>query len=283
VDTVSLSLDFPILDCGCSAATRLPVAELWLLLRRQAADLAAREPLLRRFLDTLVLEHDGFTGALAALLGFKLADGLVPAESLAALMAEVMADDPAIAEAAAADLAAGVERDPAADSFAVPFLYFKGFHGLESQRVAHWLWRRGRTGLALYLQSRASEVFGVDIHPAARIGRGVFVDHATGLVIGETAVVGDDVSMLQGVTLGGTGKDRGDRHPKVRNGVLIGAGAKILGNITVGTCAKVGAGSVVLRDVPPYSTVAGVPAHVVARRGRPLPSLSMDHSLPDEG
>jgi serine O-acetyltransferase len=270
-------------ECDSRSVPRMEPTELWTTLRDEAGAVARREPLLARYLDAVVLSHGGFASALGALLGIRLADAHMPIDALAELVAEAVADDPAIAAAAAADLVAGLERNPAAGTLATPFLYFKGFHGLESYRVAHWLWRHGRHELALWLQSRISEAFGVDIHPAARIGRGVFVDHATGLVIGETAVVGDDVSMLQEVTLGGTGKHSGDRHPKVRNGVLIGAGAKILGNIIVGTCAKIGAGSVVLRDVPPFCTVAGVPAHVVARRGRPLPSLSMDHSLPDEG
>lgn len=179
-----------------------------------------------------------------------------------------------------ADIRAITERDPAATRFSEPLLYFKGFHALQTHRVAHWLWSEGRRELALFLQSRASEVFGVDIHPAARIGKGILVDHATGVVVGETAVVEDNVSILHEVTLGGTGKDCGDRHPKVRHGVLIGAGAKILGNVEVGEGAKIGAGSVVLEDVPAHATVAGVPAKVVGIAEGDEPARTMDHRLP---
>ncbi len=172
-----------------------------------------------------------------------------------------------------------VDRDPACGRFIEPLLYFKGFHAIQTHRLAHWLWRRGRVDLALYLQSRSSEVFQTDIHPGARMGRGLFLDHATGLVVGSTAVVDDDVSILQDVTLGGTGKESGDRHPKIRRGVLIGAGAKILGNIEVGHCARIAAGSVVLQDVPHNTTVAGVPAKVVGVAGCAEPARSMDQML----
>ena len=172
-----------------------------------------------------------------------------------------------------------LERDSACHEIYIPFLYFKGFHALETQRVAHWLWHQGRESLALFFQNRMSVVYGVDIHPAAKLGRGIMLDHATGLVIGQTAVVGDNVSILQSVTLGGTGKDEGDRHPKIGNGVLISAGAKILGNIRVGEGAKVGAGSVVLDEVPPHTTVAGVPAKVVGKPTTQQPALEMDHAF----
>jgi serine O-acetyltransferase len=162
-------------------------------------------------------------------------------------------------------------------------LYFKGFHAIQTHRLAHWLWEKGRKDFALYLQSRSSAVFQTDINPAAHIGRGIFLDHATGLVVGETAVVEDDVSMLQDVTLGGTGKEDGDRHPKIRRGVLIGAGAKILGNIEVGECARIAAGSVVLKSVPPHMTVAGVPARVVGEAGCAEPARAMDQMLHDVG
>jgi serine O-acetyltransferase len=177
------------------------------------------------------------------------------------------------------DLTAVVERDPAARGTAQPFLYYKGFHALEAYRVAHWLWSNGRNALALHLQNRISEVFAVDIHPAARIGKGILIDHATSVIIGETAVVGDDVSMLHEVTLGGTGKESGDRHPKVGNGVLIGAGAKILGNIIIGEGSKIAAGSVVLKEVPPHSTVAGIPARVVGKLMSVIPSHVMDQNV----
>lgn len=178
-----------------------------------------------------------------------------------------------------ADIQAVNERDSACCSLVTPLLYFKGFHALQAYRIAHWLWRQGRKPLALFLQNRISSVFAVDIHPAARIGKGIMFDHATGIVIGETAVVEDNVSIMQSVTLGGTGKEAGDRHPKVRKGVLISAGAKILGNIEVGECAKVGAGSVVLKDVPPRSTVAGVPARIIGENRCLQPSRDMDHHI----
>ena len=175
------------------------------------------------------------------------------------------------------------DRDPAATRLMEPLLYFKGFHAIQTHRLAHALWKAGRKDFALYLQSRSSEAFQTDIHPAARIGKGIFLDHATGLVVGSTAVIDDDVSMLHGVTLGGTGKERGDRHPKIRRGVLIGAGASIIGNIEVGHCARVAAGSVVLATVPPKKTVAGVPARVVGEAGCAEPARSMDQILADKG
>ncbi len=192
-----------------------------------------------------------------------------------------LSSNPELVDAFRADLTAIVERDPACGRLIEPFLYFKGFHAIEAHRLAHWLWRQGRVDFALYLQSRASEVFQTDIHPAAPFGRGVFLDHATGLVIGETAVVEDDVSILQNVTLGGTGKESGDRHPKVRRGVLIGAGAKILGNIEIGACSRVAAGSVVLQSTPRNVTVAGVPARVIGVAGCAEPARDMHQLLSD--
>jgi serine O-acetyltransferase len=174
-------------------------------------------------------------------------------------------------------------RDPAARGYAQPFLYYKGFHALQAYRVAHWLWGHKRHGLAAHLQNRISEAFGVDVHPAARIGSGILIDHGTSVVIGETAVVEDNVSLLHEVTLGGTGKESGDRHPKVRRGALIGAGAKILGNVEIGMGAKVAACSVVLKDVPPHTTVAGIPARVVGRCTVAEPALEMDATFPEEG
>ena len=189
-------------------------------------------------------------------------------------------EDPAIVDAAARDLQAFRERDPACDRFSLPFLHYKGYHGLQLYRTGHWLWQSGRTELALHLQSQCSNVFAMDIHPAAHIGAGILIDHATSIVIGETATVGDNVSMLHEVTLGGTGKDSGDRHPKVMSGVLIGAGAKILGNVRVGTNARIGAGSVVLDDVPDHMTVAGVPARPLSTTAAgEVPALDMDHTL----
>jgi serine O-acetyltransferase len=255
--------------------------ELWLLLRSEALRAAEREAMLRDFLDLAVLRHDGFAPALAALLASKLAWRFMPPERLEDLARAALAGQPAIMVAAVADLAAIRSRDPAAPSYLTPFLYYKGFQALQWHRVGHWLWRSGRRDLAHFLHSRVSEVFAIDIHPAVPVGRGVFIDHGTGLVVGETAVIGDDVSILQEVTLGGTGKERGDRHPKVRDGVLLAAGAKVLGNIEIGRGAKVGAGSVVLHDVPPCATVAGVPALIVGWCKDGPPALAMDQSLPE--
>lgn len=257
-------------------------AALWARLRAEAEAAADGDPLLRSFIHIAVLSHDGFASALGAHLARKLGDWYIPAERLADITEQAHAGDSAIVAAAVADLTAIVTRDPAADGLLTPFLYFKGFHALQWHRVAHWLWAQGRRDLAHFLQSRVSEVFAVDIHPAVFIGRGVLIDHGTGVVIGETAVVGDDVSILQGVTLGGTGKEHGDRHPKVRDGVLLAAGAKVLGNIEVGRHAKVGAGSVVLKPVPPGATVAGVPARVVGwSTSGQAPAVEMDMSLPE--
>jgi serine O-acetyltransferase len=262
-------------------------ADLWTKLRLQAEAEVRAEPLLRTFLQGSVLRHDRFEDGLSAHLAAKLADGNVSAAALCELAREAFAGDSGIVLAACTDLIAICERDPACADELTPFLYFKGFHALQWYRVYHWLWRHDRASLADYLQSRVSEVFAADIHPAARLGSGIFIDHATGVVIGETAVVSDNVSILQNVTLGGTGKEHGDRHPKIGPGVLIGAGATILGNIRIGEDAKIGAGSVVLRDVPAFTTVAGVPAHVVSRvvdttpEQFVAPALTMDQYFPD--
>jgi serine O-acetyltransferase len=256
-------------------------AELWQILRGEAETAAERETMLRGFLDLAVLRHKSFGRALASLLAGKLAERFMPAERLEDLARGAMAEDAQIIDAARADLVAIRTRDPAAENFLTPFLYYKGFQALEWHRVAHSLWGQGRHDLAHYLASRVSEVFAVDIHPAVPVGRGVFIDHGTGVVIGETSVIGNDVSILQNVTLGGTGKERGDRHPKVRDGVLLAAGAKVLGNIEIGARAKVGAGSVVLKDVPPCATVAGVPARIVGWCSDMVPALAMDQSLPE--
>jgi serine O-acetyltransferase len=254
---------------------------LWARIRSEALEISAREVGLRGFLDTAVFQNDGFAEALVKLLARKLGDVFMSSDRLSALARGAFADDPAILAAAAADLAAITMRDPAAQNISTPFLYYKGFHALEWHRVGNFLWRQGRREIAHFLQSRVSEVFAVDIHPAVPIGSGVFIDHGTGLVVGETSVIGNDVSILQEVTLGGTGKERGDRHPKVRDGVLLSAGAKVLGNIEIGRNAKVGAGSVVLTDVPPCATVAGVPARIVGWCRETTPAHAMDQSLPE--
>ena len=252
---------------------------VWDRILDETARHAEDEAILASFLHATILNHKRLERALS----FHLANQLDSATASSLLLRDVMLEafkaDPGIGEAVRADLCAVLERDSACHEFYIPFLYFKGFHALETHRVAHWLWQHGRESLALFFQNRMSCVYGVDIHPAAQLGKGIMLDHATGLVIGETAVVGDNVSILQSVTLGGTGKDEGDRHPKIGNGVLISAGAKILGNIRVGDGAKVGAGSVVLDEVPPHTTVAGVPAKIVGRPSSDQPALEMDHDF----
>ncbi len=240
---------------------------------------AKAEPALASLLNAVVLSHQDLGAALSYQLARKLGDQELRAMSLRELADAAYAADPRLVDIAEADLKAVFERDPACKGYVQPFLFFKGFQALQTQRVAHWLWRQGRETIALYLQSRMSEIFQVDIHPATKIGSGVFIDHGTGIVIGETAVIGDDVSLLQGVTLGGTGAERGDRHPKIGNGVLLGAGAKVLGNITIGDYAKVASGSVVLKPVPPHCTAAGVPARLVNCPTCEEPARSMDHTL----
>ncbi len=253
---------------------------IWQAIRGEVEREAEKEPILASFLHASILRHPTLEGVVSFLVADHLGCTTMDSETVRGLVDEALQDDPGIAQAIRADLAAVKERDPACGGYSVALLYLKGFHALESYRVAHWLWQQGRRDLALFLQSRISAVFDVDIHPAARIGRGIMLDHATGVVIGETAVVEDNVSILQQVTLGGTGKEAGDRHPKVRAGVMIGAGAKLLGNIVIGQGAKVGAGSVVLEDVPPHCTVAGVPAKIIGRPQVDQPALEMDQSLP---
>jgi serine O-acetyltransferase len=252
----------------------------WARIKSEAQREAEREPVLVSFLFASVLRHRKLEDALGVILANKLQTPELPAILLRDLIDEALTEDRSIRASIRADLLAARTRDPAAQGYALPFLYYKGFHALQAYRVAHWLWRQGRQTLAAHLQNRLSETFGVDIHPAAQIGSGILIDHGTSVVIGETAVVEDNVSLLHEVTLGGTGKETGDRHPKVRRGVLIGAGAKILGNIEIGTGAKVGAGSVVLIDVPPHTTVAGVPARVVGRCTVAEPALEMDATFP---
>lgn len=246
----------------------------------EARQEASHEPLLAGYLFASVLGHKTLEDGVSAILANKLHTADLPAVVLRDLISGALADDASIRASIRADLLAARTRDPAARGYSQPFLYYKGFHALQAYRVAHWLWEQDRRGLAVHLQNRISEVFGVDVHPAAQIGSGVLIDHGTSVVIGETAVVEDNVSLLHEVTLGGTGKESGDRHPKVRRGVLIGAGAKILGNIEIGAGAKVAACSVVLRDVAPHTTVAGIPARVVGRCNVAEPALEMDSTFP---
>jgi serine O-acetyltransferase len=252
------------------------VDPVWARIRFEAEEVVRREPDLAGFIDSTIFQH----GTLEAAVIHRVAERLDRPEMSAVLIrnafAEALESEPSIASAFRADIVATFDRDPATDRFIEPVLYFKGFHAVQTHRLAHWLWGRGRKDFAYYLQSISSSVFQTDIHPAAPIGRGIFLDHATGLVVGETAVIEDDVSILHDVTLGGTGNEDGDRHPKIRHGVMLGAGAKIIGNIEIGHCARVAAGSVVLKPVPHNTTVAGVPAKVIGEAGCPEPSRTMD-------
>ena len=257
-------------------ATAPPV---WAALRNEAEAAAKTESALASVLAAVVLNHETLADALSYQLARKLGDQELRGMTIRDICDEAYQSKPDLLAMAEDDLKAWFERDPACKGYVQPFLFFKGFQALQTQRVAHWLWSQGRETLAFYLQSRMSELFQVDIHPATRIGRGVFVDHGTGIVIGETAVIGDDVSMLQGVTLGGTGAERGDRHPKIGKGVLLGAGAKVLGNIEIGDYAKIASGSVVLKPVPAGCTAAGVPARLVNCPTCDEPAKSMDHTL----
>ncbi|MEY8883288.1 serine O-acetyltransferase [Donghicola sp. XS_ASV15] len=266
--------------------TQSKIAEVdpvWNRIVQEAEEAIQEEPLLGGLVHSTILHHGSLERALTYRMAMKLSSPEMSGQLLSEIAEEAYAKDPALGEAARADIVAVFERDPACLRYIQPLLFFKGFQAVQSYRVAHWLWKTGRRDLAYFLQMRISEQFGLDVHPAARIGRGIMIDHAHSIVIGETAVVGDNVSMLHSVTLGGTGKEEEDRHPKIGNGVLIGAGAKVLGNIKVGDCSRVAAGSVVLQDVPPCKTVAGVPARIVGEAGCSQPSLSMDHSFPSQG
>lgn len=256
-------------------------AELWQTIRREVEQEAAGEPILASFLHATVLNHNNLPAALSFHLANKLESATLPAISVREIFEKAYQQEPGIIRATCNDIKAVVDRDPVCSCYSVPLLYFKGFHALQAYRVAHWLWNQNRHCLALFMQNQISVVFGVDIHPAAKVGSGILVDHATGIVVGETAVIEDDVSILQSVTLGGTGKESGDRHPKIRRGVLISAGAKVLGNVEVGEGAKIGAGSVVLKPVPPHTTVAGVPATIIGKPGSLQPALDMNQDFGD--
>lgn len=269
----------PMADARSIALVCANEASLWAELRSRAEKVSAAEPVLAPALKRFVLDRASFGEAVVE----RLADRLAPSGDALPLLRKALADavasDPETLAQMRADVRATLERDPATEHALAPFLWYKGFHAISIHRLAHALWRAGRRDLAFHLQALASERLAVDIHPAAKFGVGILLDHATGFVAGETTIVADNVSFLHEVTLGGTGKERGDRHPKIRSGVLIGAGAKILGNITVGEGAKVGAGSVVLRNVEPHTSVAGVPATVIGRASVDAPALDMDHSL----
>jgi serine O-acetyltransferase len=265
-----------------SAASELQRHDpVWEQVRRQADEVLANDPALAGLIGPAVLAHRQFEDALFYRIADRLDHPSLRADAIRQAYAEFLEAEPELSEILRVDIVTVFDRDPVCDRLIEPFLFFKGFHAIEAQRLMHFLWNRGRRDFALYLQSRVSEVFQVDIHPQVPVGRGIFIDHGTGIVVGATAVIEDDVSILQGVTLGGTGKESGDRHPKIRRGVLIGAGANILGKIEVGACSRVASGSVVLKDVPANTTVAGVPAKVVGQAGCAQPSRSMDQILAD--
>ena len=255
------------------------IDDFWNVLVSLSLQIVKKEPALEALMNKLVLTCRSFDQCLARIISSKLASYEVDRQQLFQICMQAYADNPNLLCDAIADVYAVVNRDPASSSIVRVLLFLKGPHVLESWRVSHWLWEKDRKDFASFLQSRISDVFSVYIHPAAKIGKGLMLDHATNIVIGETAVIADTVSMLHDVTLGGTGKEQGDRHPKVGRGVMIGAGAKILGNIRIGEGAIVGAGSVVLRDVPAHTTVVGVPARVVGRPQMEMPSLDMDQTL----
>lgn len=249
---------------------------LWQAIRHEVKLRADFEPIMSTFFHATVLNHETMEGALSFLLASKLDSPVVSSMAIREIIEEAYRTDPSIIHAAEIDIKATRNRDPACNSYSTPLLFYKGFHALQAYRIAHWLWGQERHSLAFYFQNQMSAIFGTDIHPAAHIGCGIMFDHATGLVIGETAVVEDDVSILHGVTLGGTGKESGDRHPKVRSDVMIGANASIIGNIEIGKGVKVGAGSVVMNDVPDHVTVAGVPARIVGRPESDSPAEDVD-------
>jgi serine O-acetyltransferase len=255
------------------------VDPIWATMRSEAEAAIAAEPALGGFIFATILSHDRLEDSVCHRLAQRLNHSDVDAGLIGRLFQDVLAAHPEIGDAMRADLAAVFDRDPACHRYMEPLLYFKGFHALATHRFAHELWHAGRRDFAYYLQSQSSRIFAVDIHPAVRIGKGILIDHGTGIVIGETAVIGDNVSILQEVTLGGNGKETGDRHPKIGDNVLLAAGAKVLGNIRVGNCSRVAAGSVVLKEVPANTTVAGVPAKIVGPAGCPEPARSMDQGL----
>ncbi|MDG1472301.1 serine O-acetyltransferase [Pseudosulfitobacter sp. SM2401] len=252
---------------------------VWERITTEARQAVSDEPLIGGFVHACILHHKSLEKALSYRIAAKLASNEMSMVVVREIVEEAYAADPELVAAARADLVAIFERDPACYRLLQPILYFKGYQAIQAYRVGHHLWTQGHRDLAYFVQMRVSEIFGVDIHPAARLGRGIMIDHAHSIVIGETAVVGDNVSMLHSVTLGGTGKEEEDRHPKIGNGVLIGAGAKVLGNIKVGDCSRIAAGSVVLEEVPSCKTVAGIPARIVGEAGCDQPSVSMNHML----
>ena len=255
------------------------IDDIWQVIRDEAKEAIDREPALEDLYQQTILQRTNLSEVLSFHLASKLSSSGLPCNKLYSMFIEMMQLDSDILYSAVADMSAHRERDPACDRYTMALLYFKGFHAIQAYRISHALWKMNRQSLALFIQNRIAEVFDVDIHPAAKVGKGIMLDHATGVVIGETCVIGDNVSMLHSVTLGGCGNQEGDRHPKIGNGVLISAGAKILGNIKIGDGAKVGAGSLVLEAVPAHTTVVGVPARAVGRPQEDVPALEMDHQI----
>jgi len=258
------------------------VDPMWDAVRREAEAIVQSDTAMASFVFGTVLSQDRLEDAVINRIAQRLDSSVVSAELVRSGFEQALEEDASLGQSIRADITAVYERDPACTRYVEPILYFKGFHAIQTHRLAHFMYKKGRKDFAYYLQSRSSEVFQTDINPAAPMGRGIFLDHATGIVIGETVVIEDEVSILQDVTLGGTGKVGGDRHPKVRRGVLIGAGAKILGNLEIGECSKIASGSVVLKSVPPNTTVAGVPARVIGEAGCAEPAMSMDQRLAEE-
>ncbi|KAJ0253283.1 Serine acetyltransferase 3 [Hirschfeldia incana] len=257
--------------------------DVWVKMLEEAKSDIAQEPILSSYYHASITSHRSLDSALANILSVKLSTLTLPSNTLFEMFISVLKESPEIVESAKQDLTAAKERDPACLSYVHCFLSFKGFLACQAHRIAHKLWTQDRKILALLIQNRVSEAFAVDFHPGAKIGKGILLDHATGVVIGETAVIGDDVSILHGVTLGGTGKQCGDRHPKIGDGVLIGAGSCVLGNITIGEGAKIGSGSVVLKDVPPHTTAVGNPARLIGGKENQktvdkVPGLTMDQT-----
>lgn len=271
------------LEGSAVRAVAAAVDPVWQRVRAEAEAIVADDPVMAPLIFSTVLNHGSLEDAIFSRIADRLHSRELPGDLIRQGFEDFLANRPEFASILRIDIAAVHDRDPACERLIEPVLYFKGFHAIQTHRLAHWNWNRGRRDFALYLQSRSSQIFQTDINPAARIGKGLFLDHATGLVVGETAVIGDDVSILHGVTLGGTGKEAGDRHPKISDGVLLAAGATVLGNIRVGKCSRVAAGSLVLKEVPPNTTVAGVPAKPVGVAGCNEPSRAMDQLLDISG
>ena len=260
----------------------LAVDPVWQAVRDEAEAVVSKEPLMSSFIYNSILNRDSLESSVIYRIAERLHNRDFSGDLVRQSFEAMLEDWPEWSEILRIDIAAVYDRDPACARLIEPILYFKGFQAIQTHRLAHWNLMQGNRDVALYLQSRSSQVFQTDINPAAVFGKGIFLDHATGVVIGETAAVGDNVSILHGVTLGGTGKDTEDRHPKIGNGVLLGAGATVLGNINVGDCSRIAAGSMVIKDVPKNVTVAGIPGRVVGIAGCSEPSRSMNQIIAED-